>query len=86
MEVGAGIIHVQGSKNAERKKEVHKLDLRSSITNKSSSCEDCRESECKNCTSTAIIFKTPRTFSNMYVAISRDFNNLMFLGCFDSII
>lgn len=84
MEVGAGIIHVQGSKNAERKKEVR--NLRSSITNKSSSCEDFRESECKNCTSTAIIFKTPRTFSNMYVAISRDFNNLMFLGCFDSII
>lgn len=84
MEVRAGIIHVQGSKNAERKKEVR--NLRSSITNKSSSYEDFRESECKNCTSTAIIFKTPRTFSNMYVAISRDFNNLMFLGCFDSII
>ena len=31
MEVGAGIIHVQGSENAERKKEVHKLDLRSSM-------------------------------------------------------
>ena len=86
MEIGAGITHVQGSENAERKKEVHKLDLRSGITNRSNNWEDFSESECKNCTSTAIIFETPRTFSNIYVAISRDFNNLMLLGCFDSII